>query len=89
MLDCNLCNYFKSEKTESRNKEHFCEITGFKFKRHLEEYDIDYPCFNGKFDIEKLNMIKPKEAAKMNVIFSEEWKFQYRKMHKNSLKRTT
>ena len=89
MLECELCNYFKSEKAETRKKDHFCEITGFKFRKHLEEYDIDYPCINGKYDMEKLNKIKPKDTIKMNVILSEEWKYQYRRKHMNSLKRTT
>lgn len=51
MLDCKLCNYFKSINS-GKSAEHkcMCQLTGFVFHKETEEYDIEYPCYNFEFE---------------------------------------
>jgi hypothetical protein len=48
MLNCDLCNYFKSstafKELNGRNT-CLCELTGFAFSKNLEDYEIEYPCY--------------------------------------------
>ena len=51
MLDCNLCNYFKSVNSSSKNSSVcMCELTGFIFHKDVQDYDIEYPCYNFQFE---------------------------------------
>jgi hypothetical protein len=82
MLDCELCNYYKKENVDVKKKHNcFCEITGFEFKKDIEEYEMEYPCFNGEFNMEQLNVINPKKTVATHVILKEDWKFEYRRRH--------
>jgi hypothetical protein len=82
MLNCEVCNYYKSSNVNIReNKACICEMTGFEFKKDIEEYEMEYPCYNDGFNMEQLNIIKPKETVSSPVILKEEWKFQYKRRH--------
>lgn len=53
MLDCKLCNYYKSVNSSSAEENKcMCQLTGFVFHKDTEEYDIEYPCYNFQFERE-------------------------------------
>ena len=82
MLDCEICNYYKKTNVDLRkNNVCVCEITGFEFKKDVEEYEMNYPCYDNKFNMAELNIINPKETVASHVILKEDWKFQYKKGH--------
>jgi hypothetical protein len=63
MLDCKLCNYFKSTDNSSKGvKVCKCELTGFQFNKRVSDYQIEYPCSNVNF--ERLDM-ETKESLEM------------------------
>jgi hypothetical protein len=52
MLNCELCNYYKSlqanNEAGSKNSS-VCELVNFTFNKDIEELDIEYPCFDFHF----------------------------------------
>lgn len=82
MLDCKICNYYKKVNADIRNSSAcVCEMTGFEFKKDIEEYEMDYPCYDAGFNMEQLNIINPKETVALHVILKEDWKFEYKIRH--------
>ena len=82
MLDCEICNYYKKVNTGVIKKNAcVCEMTGFEFKKAVEEYEMEYPCYNNGFNMEQLNIIDSKETVASHVILKEDWKFEYKKNH--------
>jgi hypothetical protein len=82
MLDCGICNYYKEVNTDVRkNNSCVCEMTGFEFKKDMEEYEMEYPCYDNGFNMEQLNIISPKETVASHVILKEDWKFEYKRRH--------
>lgn len=65
MLNCELCNYLKTMNLKGSNKKiSVCEYTDFVFRKNIEDYDIEYPCYE----------------ADMNKIASEETSIDERKL---------
>ena len=63
MLDCKLCNYFKSVNSNSKGVNVCkCELTDFIFNKDIENYEIEAPCSNVNF--ERLEM-ETKESLEM------------------------
>ncbi|MBC8060903.1 MAG: hypothetical protein H7Y18_09575 [Clostridiaceae bacterium] len=82
MLACEMCNYYKRVNVEARtNNACVCEITGFQFKKDIEEYEMEYPCYENKFNMEQLNIITPKKTVASHVILKDQWKFEYKRKH--------
>lgn len=53
MLNCELCNYFKTVDLKNSGKQvGVCEFTGFVFQKNVQDYEIEYPCYQ-----EQLNEI--------------------------------
>ena len=63
MLDCGLCNYLKTIDTNSKGVNVCkCELTGFIFNQQIDNYEIEYPCYNVNF--ERLEM-ETKESLEL------------------------
>ena len=47
MLNCQLCDFFKSADTIAQSKgKCVCEYTGFVFHKKVEDYDMEnHPCY--------------------------------------------
>ena len=47
MLNCQLCDYFKTADTVAQSKgKCMCEYTGFVFHKKVEDYDMEnHPCY--------------------------------------------
>ena len=47
MLNCQLCDFFKSADTIAQSKgKCICEYTGFVFHKKVEEYEMEnHPCY--------------------------------------------
>jgi len=80
MLNCEICNYYKKVDTKKNNICR-CEMTGFEFKKSLEDYEMDYPCYDNGYNMDQLNLINPKQTVAAHVILKEDWKFQYKRRH--------
>lgn len=67
MLNCELCDYFKTAKSNVSNvSKCMCEFTGFVFHKNPEEYDMEkHPCYD--YEVSK----KPAEIDEIEVAASE------------------
>lgn len=86
MLNCELCDYYKSlykNNEDEYEKISYCEFSGFIFKKEPEEYDIEYPCRNISFDEYATDLSKKQS---INQVESIDWRFMYLKNHKKPLK---
>ena len=45
------------------------------------EYEMSYPCYDNRFNMEQLNSINPKETVASHIILKDDWKFAYQKGH--------
>jgi hypothetical protein len=51
MLNCELCNYFKTINLKHSNKIiGVCEYTDFVFQKNIEDYEIEYPCYEAEMN---------------------------------------
>lgn len=67
MLDCELCNYFKSMNSDSKGDNIcMCELTGFVFHKKVEDYEIEYPCYNFNLEVNE-----PKGQETMEIEYDE------------------
>jgi len=48
MLNCQLCDFFKTTESKAQNKSKcVCEYTGFVFHKKVEDYEMEnHPCFD-------------------------------------------
>ncbi|MDP4088120.1 MAG: hypothetical protein Q8930_02475 [Bacillota bacterium] len=67
MLDCELCNFFKTKNSELKSEVVcMCELTGFVFHDKVEDYDIEYPCYSFNLEI-----MEPKSKENAEIEFDE------------------
>lgn len=81
MLECKLCNYYKTLSGHSCSNADVskCEFTGTSFFGDVENFDIEYPCKNISYMsyLNKASEIK----SNVNIFMSEDWQHVYKKDH--------
>lgn len=62
MLNCKLCDFFKSADAFSQSKgKCVCEYTGFIFHKNIEDYDMEnHPCYEYQLNT---GVVKAKAAV--------------------------
>ncbi len=79
MLQCGVCNYCKSVNDSKVNANFVCEMTGFEFKKNIEEYEMEYPCSSSEYTIARVTSLIRNKNTDAYVVINNNWKLEYRK----------